>query len=430
MNESRRNLLNWIADWKRKITSFNKNVKLFMLANVFIQIGMGVFMVMYNLYIKELGMPETINGQVISMTALATAIMLIPAGFFSDKFGRKWMIIGGAFFGVLTLFYRSIAITETPMIYAAFLTGLFMAFVQVSAVPFLAENSKSNERVHMFSIHFALVTIANVVGSLFGGVLADVLQVYANMGEVEAIRWALLIGSIIFTFGLLPLFKLQDQNSEELVHEPQAKTEMKEVPTQTEKGLKRNLIYIFHFSFASLLIGFGSGLVVPYLNLYFANRFEASNAYIGFILSMGSAMTAVAMLMGPMLVKKVGKVKALILFQVLSIPFLLLTAYTTSLLLASVGFLVRQALMNAGNPIQSAVAMEVVSDKYKGLANSVNQTVFQVGWATMGPVAAGLVIGFGSYWGYAYAFSITAVLYILSSTYYYFIFGKRKLVQE
>lgn len=407
-----------------------------MLANMFIQIGMGVFMVMYNLYIKELGMPETVNGKVISMTALATAIMLIPAGFFSDKFGRKWMIIGGAFFGVLTLFYRSIAITETPMIYMAFFTGIFMAFVQVSAVPFLAENSKPNERVHMFSIHFALVTIANVVGSLFGGVLADVLQVYFYMNEVASIRWALLVGSVIFTFGLLPLFKLRDNKIEITTIDTNVNTEVDERKAIKQKllkednNLKRNLIYIFHFSFASLLIGFGSGLVVPYLNLYFANRFEASNAYIGLILSLGSAMTAVAMLMGPLLVKKVGKVKALILFQLLSIPFLLLTAYTTSLLFASVGFLARQALMNAGNPIQSAVAMEVVSDKYKGLANSVNQTVFQIGWATMGPIAAGLVIGFGSYWGYAYAFTITAVLYILSSTYYYFIFGKRKLAED
>jgi predicted MFS family arabinose efflux permease len=170
--------------------------------------------------------------------------------------------------------------------------------------------------------------------------------------------------------------------------------------------------------------------VIPYLNLYFANRFDASNSFIGLILSLGSGMTAVAMLIGPVLVKKVGKVRALILFQIVSIPFLILTAYTTSLLLASIGFLVRQALMNAGNPIQSAVAMEIVSDKYKGLANSINQTVFQLGWATMGPIAAGLVISFGSYWGYAYAFTLTGVLYVISSTYYYFIFGRRQLCEE
>jgi len=417
----------WFADWKLKISSFNKNVRLFMLANVLIQIGMGVFMVMYNLYIKELGMPETINGKVISMTALASAIMLVPAGFLSDKFGRKWMIVGGAIFGGMTLFYRSVAVAETPIIYAAFLTGLFMAFVQVSGVPFLAENSKPAERVHMFSIHFALMTVANVVGSLLGGVIADVLEVFLALDAADAIRWALLTGASIFIIGLLPLFKLQNKPPEPVQVK---KTSVEPAEREMEKvdsSFRRNIILIFHFSFASLLIGFGSGLVVPYLNLYFSNRFDASNAYIGLILSLGSAMTAVAMLIGPALVKKVGKVKALILFQMLSIPFLLLTAYTTSLLLASLGFLMRQALMNAGNPIQSAIAMEIVADKYKGLANSVNQTVFNIGWATMGPIAAGLVMASGSYWGYAYAFTITAGLYVVSSTYYYFIFGRRKL---
>ena len=52
-----------------------------------------------------------------------------------------------------------------------------MAFIQVSGVPFLAENSKPEERVHMFSMHFALMTVANVIGSLFGGVIADLLRV-------------------------------------------------------------------------------------------------------------------------------------------------------------------------------------------------------------------------------------------------------------
>jgi MFS family permease len=414
----------WLGDWKNKILSFNKNVRLFMLANVLIQIGMGVFMVMYNLYIKELGMPETISGKVISMTALASAIMLIPAGFLSDRFGRKWMIVGGAVFGAMTLFYRSMTVLETPIIYAAFLTGIFMAFVQVSGVPFLAENTKPKERVHMFSLHFALMTVANVIGSLFGGVFSDVLQVTLSLGAVESIRWALLIGAITFTIGLIPLFKLQNKIPLPIVAKEIIEEQQK---PKIDASLKRNLILIFHFSFASLLIGLGSGLVIPYLNLYFSNRFDASNSFIGLILSLGSGMTAVAMLIGPVLVQRVGKVKALILFQIVSIPFLVLTAYTTSLLLASIGFLVRQALMNAGNPIQSAVAMEIVSDKYKGLANSINQTVFQLGWATMGPIAAGLVISFGSYWGYAYAVSITGVLYVISSTYYYFIFGRRKL---
>lgn len=410
----------WLQDWKTKIFSFNKNIQLFMLANILIQIGMGVFSVMYNLYIKELGFPETMNGKVISMTSLATAIILIPAGFLSDRFGRKSMIILGTVVTGLTLFYRSVAIDEHSLVYAAFFTGLFMALVQVSGVPFLAENSQANERMHLFSIHFSLVTVAGVIGSLGGGVLADVLHMYTAMSVLESIKWVLIVGAFIFTLGLLPLFKLK---SAVIIEEKVVGVADKVLPS----NFKRNIIIIVLFGFSNLLIGTGSGLVIPYLNLYFSNRFDASNSYIGLILSLGSGMTAVAMLMGPALVKKVGQVRALVIFQMLSIPFLFITGYTTSLAVASIGFLLRQALMNAGNPIQSAIAMDLVHDKYKGLANSVNQMVFNIGWAAMGPVSAGLVMMYGFYWGYAYTFTITGVLYIIASTYFYILFGRKKI---
>lgn len=53
-------MMDWFAGWKKSIASFNRNIKMFMLANILIQVGMGVFLVMYNLYIKELGFPETV----------------------------------------------------------------------------------------------------------------------------------------------------------------------------------------------------------------------------------------------------------------------------------------------------------------------------------------------------------------------------------
>ncbi|MCZ8538423.1 MFS transporter [Paenisporosarcina quisquiliarum] len=414
-------MVNWITDWKMKITGFNRNIRMFMLANVLIQIGMGVFMVMYNLYIKELGLSEVVNGKVISYMSLATAIVLIPAGFLSDRVGRKWSIAVGTLLTASTLFYRSVVVSEEPIVIAAFFTGLFMAIVQVSGVPFLAENSKASERMHLFSIHFSVVTIASVIGSLGGGVLADVLEFGFGMNAVDAIRWALLAGATIFTIGIVPLLKLKPK----MVSEDAKREAAINLPSQ-DSSFKINVRIIVLFAIAQLLIGIGSGLVIPYLNLYFANRFDASSAFIGLVLSLGSAMTAVAMLIGPMLVKKVGKVNALVLFQLGSLPFLFLTAFTTSVWLASAGFLMRQALMNAGNPIQSAIAMEVVHDKYKGLANSVNQMVFNIGWAVMGPVSAWLVTTYGSYWGYAYAFSITGFLYILSSSYFYIAFGRRK----
>jgi MFS family permease len=413
-------MMDWFVGWKKSITSFNRNIKMFMLANILIKVGVGVFLVMYNLYIKELGFPETLNGKIISMTSLASAIMLIPAGYLSDRLGRKGIIITGAIVAAGTLFYRSLVTGEQSLIIAAFFTGLFMALVQVSGVPFLAENSKASERMHLFSIHFSLMTIASVVGSLGGGVLADALHIIGNISTVDSIMYVLIIGAIIFTIGIVPLFQLKP-----IQIEMDSDEHTEESGGNTPSGFRKNLKIIVLFGVANLLIGTGSGLVIPYLNLYFSNRFDASNTYIGIILSLGSAMAAVAMLLGPALVKKVGKVKALVIFQLLSIPFLFITGYTNSLIIASIAFLMRQALMNAGNPIQSAIAMDLVQDKYKGLANSVNQMVFNVGWASTGAISTGLVMTFGFYWGYAYTFTITGILYIIASTYFYILFGRK-----
>ena len=173
-----------------------------------------------------------------------------------------------------------------------------------------------------------------------------------------------------------------------------------------------------------MIIGFGSGLVIPYLNLYFVDRFETTHTMVGVILSGGQLMTAVAMMIGPAVVHKFGEVKAVVILQLLSIPFLLITAYTEILWFAVFGFLFRQALMNAGNPIQMSLMMRSVDDSIKGLANSVGQAVFQLGWAVMGPVSTTIVMIYGSYSGYAIVFSITAGLYLLGTLYFFLVFRK------
>ncbi|WP_338322883.1 MFS transporter [Lysinibacillus halotolerans] len=419
----------WMKNSYKTIKSFNRNVRLFMVANVLIQIGMGVFMVMYNLYIRELGYSEAVNGSVISINSLATALMLVPAGIISDRYGRKSILLIGTLITAIMLFGRSIVSVEQPILTFAFIAGIVWAFVQVSAVPFLAENSKPNERIQLFSIHFSFVTIANVLGNLLGGFVADGFQFFFQLGEVESIRGSLMIGAAIFTVGLIPLLQLKTSERSQKDEKALQNKRLKE-DDNGDSNFKKNFKMIVLFGIANLMIGTGSGLVIPYLNLYFANRFDASNSYVGFIIALGSAMTAVAMLIGPILVKRVGKVRALVIFQLLSIPFLFLTAYTNSLFIASVGFLMRQALMNAGNPIQSAIAMDVVHDKYKGLGNSVSQMVFNIGWATMGLPAAWLVTTYGNYWGYAYTFTITGCLYLVASTYFYIVFARKYKIKE
>ncbi|MBS4176674.1 MFS transporter [Lederbergia citrea] len=408
--------MTWTFKWANKWKKYNSNIRNAFYANIFSQIGLGVFMVIYNFYIRELGFPDQMNGKVISMTALATAIILIPAGILSDRIGRKKVILFGMALTGLSLFFRSIIEPQSFLLVAAFGTGLTQAFIQVSIIPLLAENSRSEERVQLFALHFGVMTASNVIGNLFGGFMTDTLgSVYSPL---MSIRVTLMIGSIIFFIGLFPLLKIKEERKPSLVKD--AKQSLGSL--NNLKIQKNNVKLIILFAVAQLLIGFGAGLVIPYLNLYFADRFHASNASIGLIISLGQAATAVAMFIGPAVVRRVGEVRAVVLLQLASLPFLLLTGFTNSLLLATIGFLFRQALMNAGNPIQMSLMMSKVDDSVKGFANSVNQMVFNLGWALMGPVSMGLVAYYGSYNGYALVFSITCILYLCGSIYFYIVF--------
>jgi MFS family permease len=405
-----------LAKWGRQWTCYNQNIRCAIYANIYSQVGLGIFMVIYNFYIRELKFSDQVNGQVISMTSLATAIILIPAGILSDKIGRKKVIFIGLLLTGITLLFRSVVEYKSLLLAIAFLTGLTQAFIQVSSVPLLAENSKPEQRVQLFSLYFGIMTASNVVGNLFGGFLTDLFGNFYS--PLLSIRLTLLIGSIIFLIGLFPSWRIEENK---LIKNKQKSEKLKF--NEFIKINKSNVMIIVSFAIAQLLIGFGAGLVIPYLNLYFADRFHATNSTIGFIISLGQAATAIAMFIGPIAVRRIGEVKAVVFFQIASLPFLILTGYTHSLLFASIGFLFRQALMNAGNPIQMSLMMAKVDDSVKGLANSVNQMVFNLGWALMGPVSMAIVAKNGSYHGYAMVFTITCILYFIGSIYFFIVFS-------
>ena len=417
-----------------EIRGWSRNIQLFFLASILYQIGNGMFSVLYNLYIQGLGYNDTMNGQIVSIQSLATAIMFVPIGLGGDRFSRKRLLIAGALFSGIFLIGRSFDYSASGLIWFAVFSGLFAGVFQVLAIPFLAENVKKSQRLKMFSYYSSLVLASQVLGSLGGGVFADLLHTL-GIAKVTGLQTVLFIGGAATLAAFIPMLFVSDDKT------PAQTVTTNAVPavvTSEDKNLsateqpgklpdkKNDSRLIGQFVITQLLIGFGSGLVVPYLNLYFTNRFSVSLSAMSLLISLGQIMTIVSMLIGPTLAAKVGSVRAVVIFQVFSLPFLLLTGFTNVLFIASVSFLFRHALMNAATPIQSAILVDRVSDKRRGIANSLMQTAFMIGWATMGPVQSYLVTTYGTYWGYAITFSITGGLYVISSLMYYMMFKEPK----
>ncbi|GKU77821.1 MFS transporter [Paenibacillus sp. L3-i20] len=407
------------AEWQ----GWSQNIRLFFLANMLFQIGTGMFSVLYNLYIHELGYADAMSGRIVSMQSLATALCFIPIGLFGDRTSRKRLLVIGALCSGIVLAGRSLFESEGSLLTMAVLTGIFAAVFQVLAIPFLAENISKADRLRVFSIYSAFVLASQVAGSLGGGIIADIMQA-VGLNKLLSFKIVLLIGSLATVAAFIPLQAIRESKRSQ---NAEAESSSEESTTNQAVQSKGEISFIVKFAAIQLLIGIGSGLVVPYLNLYFTNRFTISLSAMSFLLSLGQVMTILSMLIGPTLANRVGQVKAIVIFQTLSLPFLLLTGFTNLLLVASISFLFRQALMNAANPLQSAILIDRVSSKRRSLANSCMQTAFMLGWATMGPVHSYLISTYGYYWGYAITFSITGALYVTASMLFFISFREKRL---
>ncbi len=418
----------FIQEWKQQINGYSSNIRLFLLFSFVWNTGLGIYQLMFNLYVKSLGYDQTVVGNLIGAAALASAIVLIPAGIANDKLGPKRMISAGVLLALIALTAR--ALTETPggLLVSSFAGGMALAIVSVTSLPYLSEHSTPEQRVHLFSLNLALVMFANVAGNLSGGLLSDLFHHLLGFTEAVSLRITLLIGIGVAALGLIPVLRF---GGAEASSEDAPQTNRISLPFTQLWGKHRSSLRIIGlFAMLGLLSSSAGGMVVPYLNVYFEDRFDAPHSLIGLVVSLGQGATAAAYLIGPVFARRLGEAKSVIVLQLSSIPFLLLTAYTMNFPLACGGYLFRQALMNAATPFYNSIKMNRVHRSLRGLAASSGEAAFHLGWFLAAPVSTGLVARFGPYHGYAYAFTVTAVVYTLVSILFYVFFGRKQPDEE
>ncbi|WP_123039689.1 MFS transporter [Cohnella candidum] len=409
----------FINEWKMQLAGYSRNIRLFLLFNFMWNAGLGTFGLVYNLYVRALGFEHTMVGSLVGMTAVASAIILIPAGILNDRLGPRRVVSYGLLLVLAALTARSLLEGRQGLMFSAFLGGMAQAVVSATILPFMANNSTPAQRVHLFSLNMALAMIASVLGNLIGGSFSDMFHYLLGLDAVVSLRWTLMIGVGFIALGLVPVLAYSSDGTTAAVSGKPG------VQWQRLSGRQRaSLKIIALFAFLSLLSSSAGGMIVPYLNVYFEDRFLISNTLIGLIVSLGQGATALAYLLGPVFARKLGDAKAVVVLQLSSIPFMLVTAYSTNFYLAGTGYLFRQALMNAATPFYNTIKMKYVDPAMRGLASSSGEAMFNLGWFLAAPVSTGLIAQYGSYYGYAYAFSITAVVYTLISVLFYFFFCK------
>jgi MFS family permease len=464
-------------EYLRQFVHFQRNARWYLLQSALVGIAIGGFMLLYPLYLSELGYKIDLIGLVLFFTPLGTGVAIIPAGLCIDRISHKailiWSSVLIAIAALGQILFRDLVLLSI----SAFGVGIGISFQYVLNAPFLTKNSTPDERAHLFSLNIVLILATTVLGQLLGGALPVWLREHswamlpqfswllASGPLARSYQIALLCGVLIALTSFIPLFLMTADRPTHARSEHQpfwlvllflrerllsfrknfkqgtiTRRDATDLGTTLSfwSRLRRQLVGaaaclvgaaacpspLIIMTGAYVLGGLGSGILFPYVGLFFVEHLRASSALFGIISGSSNAILAFATLLAPWMVMRIGRLKTIVFTSLLALPVLLCIGIFPLLLLAAILYPLFQVLWNMANGIVQLLGMEVVPQKLQGRANSSYQVAGQIALAAATPIG-GLLI---SRLGYTPVFLITAVLFLLTQVLMWWRFAGKHFV--
>ena len=388
---------------KEIIKNFNREVKSLLITNFFLSSGSSLFFLLYNLYLKDIGFPEGKIGIIIAIRIFSSSAFLLLSHFINFNLIMLLKFLP-FIFSISIILQGVLSPSLSFIIPGAILMGLSWGMLGFTYPPLLARKTDKALRPYAFSFNFSLSLLSGIIGNLGGGFFKKFLENFFSLKTSYNITF--LTGAVIVLFSLIFLKCIKSEEAiEEAVNEEKEKKD-------TKLGF---LILI-----PQILIGFGAGLFVPYMNLYFRNLFKLGADKIGIIFSITSFVMFISALTAPFLTRIMKKIKVLILTQGLSIPFMIILALSGKVYLSAISHIIRTSLMNMAQPLLSNVSMESVSMQYQKILNASITLSWNLSFALSNLLGGYLI----QTEGFTLPILISTILYTVSTIFYMFLSKK------
>ena len=414
------------------IGRFHRDARLFLVTTVVSGGALSLYWIDFNLYLASLGLDPATIGVVATAGSTAGALAAFPASALSDRVGRRTVMAGGLLMAILAVI-GLLLVTEVAaiMLFAALWSAGQQSLMVVQA-PFLAEHSDPEHRNELFAAQSAIFTMTNVLAAVLGGFVATAIAGMAGFdpGGPETYRVILVIMAVLLVAALATIGLLTDDRPRSRrgphrlreLGEP-ARHPVEETRARTMLGITiTDRGRFIRLLLPGFLIATGAGQVIPFLNLFVQQKFGLDLASLNALFAFTSLGTVAAMLAQPRLARRFGQITSVVIVQGASIPFLVVLGFSPLLWSVILAMAVRNSLMNAGNPIFSAFAMEHVAPIERATLAAAMSVLWQVGWVIGGAWYALLQATLGFDGGYTVNFVTVITLYTIATGLYWLWF--------
>jgi MFS family permease len=384
--------------------SFSRPARLYLLSVVISGIIFSAWQLFFNLFILARGYDKTFLGLINAAPWIAGLFFSLPLGALSNRMGRKNAIIAGMGVDFAMRVFQVLVRSPELLVLVSFLEGIGFTLLIVSEAPFLMAASDEKNRSLLFSLNFGLLTLSSAFGAVFAGQMPALVAAKMNVTPESSTAYGsvLLVSLLIGAFAIWPLLRIDERE----IHDNQTREQKSNIMVALKKPL------IWKLFLPNVVLGFGAAILIPYMNVFFTEKFMLSSAALGVLFAVSSLLTAIGSILGPALAQWMkSKIKAVVTVQGVSLGFLALIGFSPTSWVAEISYLIRGTLMNMANPLYTAFSMEVCEPQDQGAVSSMLNISWQAGWA-VGPILSGIV---QEKYGFPPLFVATIILYTIST---------------
>jgi MFS family permease len=395
---------NLVSGYSKAFSLFRRDMRLLLLCTASMWLALGVYSVVFNLFLVRLGYDTSFVGLTRAVGSLAFAGSGLVAGLLGQRFGPRTALMAGV--GVAALAYGLIGAAELAPIHWRFawllvsnaLGWIGYAIFFVNSGPWMMQITTTAERNHAFSVSATLQPLMGFGGGLLGGLLPGVLSRALGLTEQFSAPYgyALWAAAVITWVGIPALWRT-------------GKAKASQVRATVRDAAAAPLRIIGFLALFALFRGAGEHAVHAFFNVYLDLELGISTAQIGVLFAIAQLVAVPGALAYPGLADRWGVFRTVVFgvvgISVALLPLILVPHWAP----AALGFAGVFAVAAIVNTALAVYSQSVVSAGWRSVISGALSTASGLGIA-VSSVGGGIMIGT---LGYRPFFGVSAALTLM-----------------
>ncbi len=279
-------------------------------ATFLFNLGISIFLFLYNLLMLDLGFRERSLGFFSSAMSIGAVAGAFPLGMLAVRFGCKRVLTACLLLAAMAFGARVFLIWTPAQITFSLLDGVVLCGWTACLSPWVASVVEERGLPFAFSLLFATAVVGGSLGGFVGGHMPEWCRwaaehMGAAISPIQGERITLAGASAIISLAALPLARLANDSV------PQARLRLP-MPSP----------FLVRFLVATACWGVAMGALNPFVNVLFSHYLRMATPRLGSLFSLTQLAGAAAVLLVPVLLRRTGLLPGILVIQLASAAFL------------------------------------------------------------------------------------------------------------